>query len=286
VQTPDPEPALHNLKAIPLLAAIAGGVAAAAIALLVANPFAKASRRVLVGRAGASTAFAAQAGSSPPLSPREAYERDARGVVAIRASSAARQGEPALGGARGAHTDSGAGIVLSAGGLILTNDHVVHGAHSIMVSLEGATATPRSATLVGEDRSLDLALLRVDPASLALAPLKISTTPPQVGDAAYAIGNPFGLNWTLTTGIVSALDRTIRAPDGRAIGHVIQTDAALNPGNSGGPLLNSAGEVIGVNSQIVSNSSTAGSQGGSSGLGFAISTATIASFLGQTGVRS
>jgi putative serine protease PepD len=95
----------------------------------------------------------------------------------------------------------------------------------------------------------------------------------------YAIGNPFGLNWTLTTGVVSALGRHIDAPDGAAISKVIQTDAALNPGNSGGPLIDTAGEVIGVNSQIISGSASAGGSGGSSGVGFAIPSDTVKAFV-------
>ena len=109
----------------------------------------------------------------------------------------------------------------------------------------------RTATLVGEEANQDLALIRIDPAGLGLKPLRlVSSSSVQVGDSVYAIGNPYGLDETLTRGIVSALDREIAAPDGSKITGAIQTDAALNPGNSGGPLLNEQGEVIGVNSQI------------------------------------
>jgi putative serine protease PepD len=174
--------------------------------------------------------------------------------------------------------DSGTGIVLNEQGLILTNDHVIEGASAITVSPGGASGVTRTGTLVGEEANSDLALIRVDPSGLGLRPLKlVSSSSVQVGDSVYAIGNPYGLNETLTRGIVSALGREISAPDGAKIGGVIQTDAALNPGNSGGPLLNEQGEVIGVNSQIASDAaSSAGSQPGSTGVGFAISSNTVA----------
>jgi putative serine protease PepD len=174
--------------------------------------------------------------------------------------------------------DSGTGIVLNEQGLILTNDHVVEGASAITVSPGGTSGVTRGATLVGEEANTDLALIRVDPSGLGLRPLKLeSSSPVQVGDPVYAIGNPYGLNETLTRGIVSALGREISAPDGAKISGAIQTDAALNPGNSGGPLLNEQGEVIGVNSQIASEAASgSGSQPGSTGVGFAISSNTVA----------
>jgi putative serine protease PepD len=173
--------------------------------------------------------------------------------------------------------DSGTGIVLNEQGLILTNDHVVEGASGITVSSSGTSGVTRTATLVGEEANSDLALIRVDPAGLGLRPLKlVSSSGVQVGDAVYAIGNPYGLNETLTRGIVSALGREIAAPDGTKISDAIQTDAALNPGNSGGPLLDEQGHVIGVNSQIASEAANgAGSQPGSTGVGFAISSNTV-----------
>src|SRR5262249_18889153 len=163
-------------------------------------------------------------------------------------------------------------------GLILTNDHVVQGASAISVRPGGTSSATRTATLVGEEANTDLALIRVDPSGLGLRPLKlVSSSAIQVGDPVYAIGNPYGLNETLTRGIVSALGREISAPDGTKISGAIQTDAALNPGNSGGPLLNEQGEVIGVNSQIASDAASgAGSQPGSTGVGFAISSNTVA----------
>ena len=156
-------------------------------------------------------------------------------------------------------------------GLILTNDHVIAGASSIKAGPGASSSVTRTATLVGEEANEDLALIRIDPSGLGLHPLSlVSSSPVQVGDPVYAIGNPYGLNETLTRGIVSALGREIAAPDGSKISGAIQTDAALNPGNSGGPLLNDQGEVIGVNSQIASDAaSSEGSQPGSTGVGFA-----------------
>jgi putative serine protease PepD len=264
---------------VSFLAAAAGG-AAAALVLLLAQPFGGGTRDNVVVRSTGQTAFAAQLSGTTALTPRAIYERDAHGVVAIKASSGGAQTQTPLGGER-ARTDTGTGIILTTGGLILTNEHVIDGASTITVSLEGQSATTRRASVVGADRSKDLALLRIDATGLALHPLRLASyASPQVGDPTYAIGNPFGLNWTLTTGVVSALHRRIAAPDGTPIANVIQTDAALNPGNSGGPLLDAYGSVLGVNSQIVAGSS-AGGQAGSSGVGFAISTSTIKPFLSQ-----
>jgi putative serine protease PepD len=202
--------------------------------------------------------------SSTTLTATQIYQQDSPGVVSIKAVTS--EGE-----------DSGTGIVLDEHGLILTNDHVVHGAQSMTVSSKTSTGSV-PATLVGEEANNDLALIRVNPAGLGVKPLKlVSSSSVQVGDGVYAIGNPYGLNETLTRGIVSALGREISAPDGAKITGALQTDAALNPGNSGGPLLNTQGEVIGVNSQIASDAaSVAGSQPGSTGVGFAISSDTVA----------
>src|ERR1700684_2632360 len=203
--------------------------------------------------------------ASTALSATQIYKQASAGVVAIKAVTS--DGE-----------DEGTGIVLNDKGLILTNDHVVKGATSITIDASGSSKTTRSAELVGEEANDDLALIKVDPSGLGLKPLSlVSSSPVQVGDSVYAIGNPYGLEETLTRGIVSALGREIAAPDGTKISGAIQTDAALNPGNSGGPLLNEQGDVIGVNSQIASDASTAdGSQPGSTGVGFAIASNTVA----------
>jgi len=164
--------------------------------------------------------------------------------------------------------------VITKDGYIVTNDHVIAGASAVTVKVgDGRTQTAR---VVGADASTDVALLKVDTGDAALPTLALGdSSVANVGDPVFAIGNPFGLDRTLTTGVVSALQRSIDAPNGFTISNVIQTDAALNPGNSGGPLLNDRGQVIGVNSQIESNSGGAGGQGQNSGVGFAIPSNTV-----------
>ena len=161
---------------------------------------------------------------------------------------------------------TGSGFVIDEDGLILTNAHVVAAATDIRVTFsDGHTVAAKP---LGKDLDTDLALLRVDPDGLDLKPLELGDSGTvQVGDPTVAIGNPFGLERTLTTGVVSALQRRLTAPSGFTIDNVIQTDAALNPGNSGGPLLDAAGRVIGINSQIATGG---GSAGGSIGIGFAV----------------
>jgi putative serine protease PepD len=248
-----------------LLAALVGGiVASAAVVLVGAGGGSSPSRSTPTAAVSASTGTRRDV-SSTALTASQVYQRDAAGVVSIKATTA--NGE-----------DEGTGIVLNEKGLILTNDHVIAGATSVTVEASGTTKATTSATIVGEEANQDLALIRVDPSRLGLKPLTLtSSSPVQVGDTVYAIGNPYGLEETLTKGIVSALDREISAPDGSKITGAIQTDAALNPGNSGGPLINERGEVIGVNSQIATDASTVGgSQPGSTGVGFAISSDTVA----------
>ncbi len=277
---------MRSSKMITLLSAVFGGVAAA-LTLALAQPFGTQSHKTVV-LGGGSAAFASSVSSTRALSPRSIYLTDAPGVVAIKAVSGASQPQSPLEGETGrTQTATGSGVVISRTGEILTNEHVIDGASSITVSLDGNGGNTRTARVIGADRSKDLALLRIDPAGTTLHPLKIATsTSLQVGDPAYAIGNPYGLDRTLTTGIVSALGRQIKAPDGTPIPGAVQTDAALNPGNSGGPLLDASGTVIGINSQIVSGSGGTGAQGGSVGVGFAISTATITTFLHTLGVSA
>jgi S1-C subfamily serine protease len=158
---------------------------------------------------------------------------------------------------------SGSGFVWNKQGHIVTNFHVIYGANAIKVTL--ADRSEHQAKLVGADPDHDLAVLQIQASESVLEPLAIGSSHDlRVGQKVLAIGNPFGLDHTLTTGVVSALGRTIKSMSNRTIEGVIQTDAAINPGNSGGPLLDSAGRLIGVNTQIVSPS------GAYAGIGFAV----------------
>lgn len=158
---------------------------------------------------------------------------------------------------------SGSGFIWNRQGHIVTNYHVIYGADSIQVVLDDQST--RDARIIGVDPDHDLAVLQITGKTDTLMPLEIGTSQDlRVGQRVLAIGNPFGLDHTLTTGVVSALGRSIKSVNDRTIENAIQTDAAINPGNSGGPLLNSAGELIGVNTQIVSPS------GAYAGIGFAV----------------
>ena len=209
------------------------------------------------------------------------YKADGGGVAFIEAEVPASEpqgfspfGEPES--ERGG-TATGSGIVIDTEGHVLTNNHVVEGASKISVKL-GASDTAYDATVVGTDPATDIAVLKVDAPQSQLHPLTLGhSSEVEVGDPVVAIGNPFGLDRTVTSGIVSALQRQIQAPNGFSIDNVIQTDAAINPGNSGGPLINAEGEVIGINSQI----ETGGSGSGNVGIGFAIPIDTVRAELNQ-----
>jgi S1-C subfamily serine protease len=185
------------------------------------------------------------------------YERSNEGVVEVSAGSA-----------------SGSGFVYDEEGHIVTNQHVIAGASSISVRF--ADGTTRDARLIGDDPSTDLAVLKVDAPGSALVPLRLGdSSKVTVGDTVVALGSPFGLEGTITSGIVSALHRQMTAPNTFTINDSIQTDAAINHGNSGGPLLDDQGRVIGVNAQIESQG------GGSDGVGFAIPSNTVRSVVSQ-----
>ena len=163
---------------------------------------------------------------------------------------------------------SGSGFIWSKQGHIVTNFHVIYGADAIKVTL--ADRSEHQAKLVGADPDHDLAVLQIQGSDGQLEPMVIGSSHDlRVGQKVLAIGNPFGLDHTLTTGVVSALGRTIKSMSNRTIEGVVQTDAAINPGNSGGPLLDSAGRLIGVNTQIVSPS------GAYAGIGFAVPVDTV-----------
>ncbi|HEV2790992.1 MAG TPA: trypsin-like peptidase domain-containing protein [Solirubrobacterales bacterium] len=201
------------------------------------------------------------------------YRADGDGVAFIEAEIASQgpggfnpfgEPEPESGNA------SGSGFVIDSEGHLLTNNHVIEGASEVSVKFGDSDQT-FEAEVVGTDPGTDIALLKVDAPAKELHPLPLGRSSDlEVGDPVVAIGNPFGLERTVTSGIVSALQRQIQAPNGFSISHVIQTDAAINPGNSGGPLINAAGEVIGINAQIAT-----GGGGGNVGIGFAIPIDTV-----------
>jgi putative serine protease PepD len=212
------------------------------------------------------------ASASSALSVNEIYRRTNKGVVQITVTSSQSNPFP-LGGSQ-SQTAEGSGFVYDTNGDIVTNQHVVDGATSVSVAFwNGAKYKAR---VVGSDASTDLAVVRVDAPSSLLVPLALGDSGTvQVGDGVVAIGSPFGLAETVTSGIVSALHREMTSPNGFAIENSIQTDAAINHGNSGGPLLDLQGHVIGVTSQIESDS------GGNDGVGFAIPSNTVRSVVTQ-----
>ncbi len=181
----------------------------------------------------------------------QSVERVSRSLVKIDVLSKGRDQRPGREG-------SGSGFVFTPDGLILTNSHVVHGAASI--SLTFTDGGKSSAVLIGEDRDTDIAVLRTGHAVFTPAPLGVSKRL-RVGQIAIAVGNPFGFQFSVTAGVVSALGRSMRSASGRMMEEIIQTDAPLNPGNSGGPLLDATGSVIGVNTATIM---------GAQGLSFAV----------------
>jgi 2-alkenal reductase len=187
------------------------------------------------------------------------FRQTAPSVVYIFTESAQR----APGGRTQIAAGAGSGFIWDQAGHIVTNNHVVEGAQRVAVRLDSGEAIP--ASVLGTAPNYDLAVLRLSESRAAFQPIPIGTSADlKVGQAVYAIGNPFGLERTLTTGVISALNRTLPTARGREVAGVIQTDAAINPGNSGGPLLDSAGRLIGVNTAILSES------GAFAGIGFSV----------------
>jgi S1-C subfamily serine protease len=235
-----------------------------------------------VARILAAVAIAVMAALAPPaigrpVTPRgdltaeerltiDLFDRAKRSVVYISTSEKVRDFWT-----RNVHSiprGTGSGFVWDEHGHVITNLHVVAGASEARIRLNDGRDYP--ASLVGASELHDLAVLRITVPSNKPPPLPVGTSHDlKVGQRVYAIGNPFGLDWTLTTGIVSALDRSLGGENGNSIEHLIQTDAAINPGNSGGPLLDSAGRLIGMNTAIYSPS------GASAGIGFAVPIDTV-----------
>ena len=269
---PEPNSRLRS----PFFSALLGGLVVAAFGLI-------AIAAGLVDSGGSSTTTVATPLTAPVDAKEEGdanvvnqiYKADGQGVVFIESQLEPQEseffnpfGEPEE---ESGGTATGSGFVIDGEGHILTNNHVVEGAEKVTVKL-GDSEKSHEAEVVGADPGTDIALLKVEAPAKELHPLTLGhSAEAQVGDPVVAIGNPFGLDRTVTSGIVSALQREIQAPNGFSINHVIQTDAAINPGNSGGPLINAEGEVIGINSQIA----TGGGGNGNVGIGFAIPIDTI-----------
>ncbi|MFL5109991.1 MAG: S1C family serine protease, partial [Microvirga sp.] len=204
----------------------------------------------------------------------ELFERAAPSVVHVFAQARASRQSLLEGEEEGGGQQTGTGFVWDAAGHIVTNNHVVQNASPIAIRLNSGEIVP--AELVGTAPNFDIAVLRLGRVRQPPPAIAIGTSSDlKVGQSAYAIGNPFGLDQTLTTGVISALQRRLPTGSGRELADVIQTDAAINPGNSGGPLIDGAGQVIGINSQIESQS------GGNEGVGFAVPIKTAADVISQ-----
>jgi putative serine protease PepD len=256
----------HIVRALAALGiAILGGAVALALALLVGAVHTSTTTTVV------ETAPASVAPTSPTATWAGVYAQAAAGQVDITVQTTTTIATP-FGEQQQQATALGSGFVLDGRGDLVTAAHVVDGATSISVAFEnGAT---RSAAILGKDDASDIAVLHVSPAGLTLHPLRLGTSATlAIGDPLAVLGDPLGFDRSLSTGVVSALDRTIQAPNGFEIAHSIQTDAALNPGNSGGPLLNPRGQVIGIADQIATGTNRFGgpsSSTTSTGVGFAV----------------
>jgi len=252
---------------IPFLSALIGGAVVVALVAAFGGLNSKQTTVTDVQALPATPTNASQ--KTLGLTPHEVYVRNAPGVAFVTSTIVQKSESPfnLFGGESQRQGEAtGSGIVIDSNGTILTNYHVIENAVKVTVSFEKGKAV--EAQVVGKDPSNDLAILKISTDGLTLHPLTLGdSSTVQVGDPVYAIGNPFDLERTLTTGVISALQRQITAPNGFTIDNVLQTDAPINPGNSGGPLLNAAGQVIGINSQIETGGS--GSDG-SVGIGFAV----------------
>ncbi|HTP20351.1 MAG TPA: trypsin-like peptidase domain-containing protein [Solirubrobacteraceae bacterium] len=254
-----------------VLPIIGGAIAGGAIALAVANgsTTTHSVTTTTVVQPSSSQTLPTSFSSGRPETINQIYRQVGPGVVDITTSSTQNTGG-VFGFGQSQQTEGeGAGVVFDKKGDILTDEHVVSGASKITVTFPNQVKA--SAKLVGSDTGADMAVIRVqgvDPSQLH--PLTMGdSSAVQVGDSVIAIGSPFGLPNTVTAGIISAVGRTINSPNQFTISNAIQTDAPINPGNSGGPLLNAAGQVIGLNDQIETNNTNGQGEGSSSGVGFA-----------------
>jgi putative serine protease PepD len=275
--SPTPEPRKHiprTITALALVAAVGAGTGVGAYALVDStSSSAPAASAPLVSGTVQPAALLKSSSASSLVS---LYKRTSPGVVDIVVTTSGSGNSDSLFGAPQSQSGKaeGTGFVLDSKGDIVTNYHVVSGASSITVNFQNGKSV--KGTLVGSDSGTDLAVIKVDPSATTLVPLTLGdSSTVQTGQAVFAIGSPFGLADSLSAGIVSATGRTITSPSNKSIANAIQTDAAINHGNSGGPLLDASGNVIGVNSQIESES------GGSDGVGFAIPANTVKSVTSQ-----
>jgi S1-C subfamily serine protease len=258
---------------IPIIGgAIAGGV----IALVISSGGSSSPSvtTTVVAPRQAPTPAAFSSGKGQTIN--QIYRATSPGVVDIIVTSPSQSGGGLFGqgGSGGQQQGEGAGVVYDSKGDILTDEHVVSGETSVKVNFQNGKSY--SAKVLGTDPSTDVGVIRVDAPASELHPISFAdSSSAQVGDPVVAIGSPFSLPETTTTGIVSQTGRSITAPNNYTIPNAIQTDAAINPGNSGGPLLDANGHVLGLNDQIETNNQTAGGQGSSSGVGFAIPSNTV-----------
>jgi S1-C subfamily serine protease len=253
-----------------VVAGLLGGAAAVGIGAAVDSDDGGTTTVLSTATSSQSTRFAA--GEESGRSVQQIYAQSGPGVVQVTSTSVVGT-DPFFGPQPRASL--GSGFVIDKSGRIVTNYHVIDGAQEVEVNFSGDDRVP--ARVVGSDPSTDLAVLEIDAQARALTPLPLGNSDAvRVGDSVVAIGNPFGLERTVTAGIVSALQREITAPNGYTIDKVIQTDAPINHGNSGGPLLNAEGAVIGVNSQIESSTG-----GGNVGIGFAVPINTVKEVVSQ-----
>jgi S1-C subfamily serine protease len=261
-----------------LIVALVGG----AIALGGAAAFGKLGKKETVEQITppASTNVALQPAHVVGLTPETIYKHAAPGVVQITATTVTTTPADPFGftpAQKQTEQSLGSGFVIDKAGHIITNYHVIAGAQKVQVSFSGGDQI--LATVVGKDPSTDVAVLKIDTHARALTPLTLGDSDNvRVGDEVYAIGNPFGYTRTLTQGIVSAVQRQISAPNSLPIDNAIQTDAAINHGNSGGPLLDTDGRVIGVTSQISTGNT---GQQGNLGIGFAVPVNTVRTVAAQ-----
>jgi len=261
---------------------IGGAIAGGVIALIIASASSStktATTTVIQQPSSSTSAEPTSFKSGTGLSINQIYKATSPGVVDIVVT--AQSQSPSFGffggngnGGTQQTQGEGAGVVYNSNGDILTDEHVVANATSVKVNFQDGQSAP--AKVVGTDPSTDVAVIHVDVPASQLHPIPLAdSSQAQVGDPVVAIGSPFSLPETTTTGIVSQTGRSITAPNGYSIPGAVQTDAAINPGNSGGPLLDANAHVLGLNDQIETNNQTAGGEGSSSGVGFAIPSDTV-----------